>query len=1412
MTNWSGRERGATNTQSSRLGPLFFTLSLLFVALSLLGTAAWAQSTCATGQICSVTSGNVVYTVLGPCDLSNILGSSCYVLSTAPVATFNPCPGYCGAAAQVVQDPSAPTQELEAEAKAQVASLRGIPNDTLNDFWSRGEVLADMYLRLLGMANSSTALSAQDQAVVNYYTKAINTERVSIATEALDLYSQWQGNPCGFHVPVGDPNSYINEQFGSLLSPGPCALAVFDPTSPACALGECIPPPPSAAQFTEWAAGVILKGQIQGWGQLLYSESGITFPATIKPAYTPLQVAQGIANTEYDESFGDTAEGVEYITAKHASLANIASSTETTVEQDLQGAWIDGLHDVAGEQYREAVINVITGVFKAGVSTGQVDTLAELLGVVGKPDLKLGNTLEELGLATQDTEFSNTVLPAAAQGLEEDLVAEAGDVAAETWDTIVGPAVAGAVIVSFEIWQQVQNASVATDLQTALCNASGGQQYSSACSVTSQKTLNGYAQDATGRMEILTALIKSAVPSFSTVRLSSAYGVAPSAGPTMPTDPGFIQNGVKSGSFTSLGWDGSLDTTSVAGSWFVQSAATNVGPSQLAYLPSVAYLTPSTRCTTTGAGISCTPLNVEGWRAWLDNGNKLLAQREFVVAGTGAVQDATNTCPTTTLPTGNVNLGNVCVTSSQNNFPFPIQAGDEISIGEQVRKVSSVVKNSAGDVTAFMTTAPFENETTGSLPSGDVLDLANPDGNCLSSSAFGSRVQGNDCTEGTTINPATSNPAGNVVTITGLPAPAISFDLAGLSAKKYGDAPFSLSSYLSSNSAGAYSATTAANSNACTVDASGTVTITAAGTCALKVSQTAAGGFGPSLANPVTFPIAPAALTVTAAATSKVYGVNADTTGYIEQGGVIIPSGTATTGIGAVGTGLVNGDQLHVTQAYSSGGAASASVGSYSISISQATVCAPATLCDPQVDPGDIRTSDYTITYVGGAKYSVTPAGLSITANNQTKTYGQAFTEPANGYTVTGLVNTDTVTSVALAATGTQNTATVAGSPYSIIPSAAAGAGLSNYTISYHNGTLTVQPAPLTITAHNFTKTYGQVLSLPASDFTAQGLLFSSDTVTGVTLASPGTAATATVPGSPYAVTGSNATGTGLGNYSITYDNGSLTVTPAPLTVTAANQSKTYGQTFTFTGSEYSAAPLLNGDSLGTVTLTSLGAPATAPVNGSPYAIAITPGSATGAAAANYAASYVNGAMTVKPAPLTITASNATIIIGAPAPTITPSYSGFVNGQGPGNLSPQATCTTTVSTASPVGTYANSNTCSGAVDTNYAFTYVAGNTKVTYGVPYLTPNAVKNDGSTVPILVELQNFSGANLSSANVTLTVAGLSPSPAPGVAPAGSFAFTGSGYELSVHSKDYPTGTYTLSFSVSGDPNLHTVSFVLY
>ena len=106
-------------------------------------------------------------------------------------------------------------------------------------------------------------------------------------------------------------------------------------------------------------------------------------------------------------------------------------------------------------------------------------------------------------------------------------------------------------------------------------------------------------------------------------------------------------------------------------------------------------------------------------------------------------------------------------------------------------------------------------------------------------------------------------------------------------------------------------------------------------------------------------------------------------------------------------------------------------------------------------------SSNYTITYTNGT-LTVNPAALTITANNATKTYGQTATFAATAFTTSGLVNGDTVTSVTETSTGAAATAPVSGSPYSIVPSAATLArAWSNYTISYVNGTLTVNPAAL---------------------------------------------------------------------------------------------------------------------------------------------------------------------------------------------------------------------------------------------------------------------------------------------------------------------------------------------------------------
>jgi hypothetical protein len=101
----------------------------------------------------------------------------------------------------------------------------------------------------------------------------------------------------------------------------------------------------------------------------------------------------------------------------------------------------------------------------------------------------------------------------------------------------------------------------------------------------------------------------------------------------------------------------------------------------------------------------------------------------------------------------------------------------------------------------------------------------------------------------------------------------------------------------------------------------------------------------------------------------------------------------------------------------------------------------------------------------------------------------------------------------------------------------------ANYTIDYTGNNLTITPASLTITADNLSKTFGTTYNFLGTEFHDSGLV-NGDTVSSVNLTSPGAAATASVAGSPYAITASNAAGTGLSNYTISYVNGFLSVTP----------------------------------------------------------------------------------------------------------------------------------------------------------------------------------------------------------------------------------------------------------------------------
>ncbi len=122
--------------------------------------------------------------------------------------------------------------------------------------------------------------------------------------------------------------------------------------------------------------------------------------------------------------------------------------------------------------------------------------------------------------------------------------------------------------------------------------------------------------------------------------------------------------------------------------------------------------------------------------------------------------------------------------------------------------------------------------------------------------------------------------------------------------------------------------------------------------------------------------------------------------------------------------------------------------------------------------------SNYTITYANGT-LTVNPAALTITANSQTKVYGQANPALTVGYS--GFVNGDTSSNLTTQPTVTTTAATT--SPVGSYPISASGAADPNYTISYVAGTLTVSTDASTTSAtvSSTSVPMGQVVTVTAT-------------------------------------------------------------------------------------------------------------------------------------------------------------------------------------------------------------------------------------------------------------------------------------------------------------------------------------------
>ena len=211
---------------------------------------------------------------------------------------------------------------------------------------------------------------------------------------------------------------------------------------------------------------------------------------------------------------------------------------------------------------------------------------------------------------------------------------------------------------------------------------------------------------------------------------------------------------------------------------------------------------------------------------------------------------------------------------------------------------------------------------------------------------------------------------------------------------------------------------------------------------------------------------------------------------------------------------------------------------------------------------------------------------------------------------------------------------------------------------------------------------------------------------------------------------GDNVDISGFG-YRISYVGGTgnditLTAIGATTTQVSSNSATTtYGDQITFTalvsagdGSptglvmfyDGSAIPdnligsaMLNNMSMATITTSLLSA------SGSPHSIiAVYAGTDF-----YYGSTSPAFSQTVNRASLTVTANDQSKLFGAAVPTLTASYSGFVNGETSANLTTQPTLSTTATSSSPVAGSPYTINASGASSSNYTINYVAGQLDVT---------------------------------------------------------------------------------------------------
>ncbi len=275
-------------------------------------------------------------------------------------------------------------------------------------------------------------------------------------------------------------------------------------------------------------------------------------------------------------------------------------------------------------------------------------------------------------------------------------------------------------------------------------------------------------------------------------------------------------------------------------------------------------------------------------------------------------------------------------------------------------------------------------------------------------------------------------------------------------------------------------------------------------------------------------------------------------------------------------------------------------------------------------------TGNFVLSVAGTVVYA-DPAPLTVTADDQARAYGSA--NPALTATYDGFVLGQGPADLS----GTLECTTAAdensdAGDYAID---CGGQTSTNYDITYVPGTLTVDPAALTVTADDQARAYGSVN--PALTASYDGFVLGQGPADLSGTLECTTAADENSDAGDYAIDCGGETST---NYDITYVPGTLTVDPAALTVTADDAARQVGAPDPAFTASYDGFVLGQGpaDLSGTLECTTTATSESAPGD---YAI-----DCGGQTSTNYAVTYEPGELEVVVAPSGVVTPKSDLVPG----------------------------------------------------------------------------------------------------------------------------------------------------------------------